>query len=108
MPLGLPRGRALHADQAMRMLSGADRTAPQRDLEHHARAPGGRRLGPDAAAMGRGDRLDDREPEAGPSRVARTTAVQAMKAIEDRGALFDRDARAVVVDDEAHATALGL
>src|SRR5213596_461667 len=89
----------------MRMLSGADRAGPQRDLEHHARAPGGRRLGPDAAAMGRGDRLDDREPQTGPPGIARTTPVQAVEAIEDRGALLNRDPRAVVVDDEPQPTA---
>ena len=92
----------------MRMLSGADRAAPQRDLEHHARAPRRRRLGPDAAAMGRGDRRDDREAQAGPAGIARAAAVEAMEAVEDRGALLHRDARAVVVDDEAQATAVGL
>src|SRR3954452_14240803 len=65
MPKGLPRRRLAHADRAMRMLSGGDGAGPQRDLEHHARAAGRRSLGPDAPAMGRGDRRDDRQAQSG-------------------------------------------
>src|SRR3954470_4096899 len=108
MPKGLPRRRLAHADRAMRMLSGADRAGPQRDLEHHARAPGRRSLGPDAPAMGRGDRRDDRQAQTGAARVARAGPVEAMEPVEDRGALIDRDARAVVVDEEPQPAARGL
>src|SRR5512133_1856801 len=109
MPKGLPGPPAAHAVRAMRMLSGADGwAAPQRDLEHHARAPRRRRLGPDAAAMGRGDRGDDRQAQAGPAGVARSALVQAMEAVEDRGALLDGDPGTVVVDDEPQTTAFGL
>ena len=44
-------------------------------------------------------------PEAGPAGIARAAPVQAVEAVEDRGALFDRDPGAVVVDDEAQTTA---
>src|SRR6187399_1716635 len=108
MPRGLPGGPAVHADRAMRMLSGADRAAPQRDLQDHARARSRRGLGPHAAAMCRGDRRDDREAQTGPACVARAARIQAMEAIEDRGSLLDRDTGAVVVDDEPQPAALDL
>ena len=68
MRSGSPARVAVHADPAMRMLSGAGRTGPHRDLEDEPRAARRRRVGPRAAAVRVGDRLHDGEPEPGARR----------------------------------------
>src|SRR5689334_15383754 len=83
----------------MRMLSGP--RAVYRDLDDHARAADGRRIGPHSPAVRGGDRLHDREAEPRSAGIARAAAVEAVEAIEYRRTLRDRDAGAVVVDHEA-------
>ena len=51
--------------------------------------PAGAASAHDAAAVRRGDRLDDREPEPGAAGVARAGPVEAVEAVEDRVALID-------------------